>query len=116
MKVISSTVINNDPSSEQSPVVTMFPVSLSFTSIVTTKAWFRYLVPSSLAESARLVNDANTAKNVAFSCTGAFFAIHARRGIIDTWPSGHSTTVFVIAMNLASIRSPLSAAVHSCKP
>ena len=49
-------------------MVIIAPLNLSFTSRVTTKASFRYLVPSALAESARLVNEAKTAKTI--SSTG----------------------------------------------
>ena len=88
-------------------MVTMASLILSFTSRVTTKASFRYLVPSALAESARLVNEAKTAKNVAFIWAGAFRAIQAKRGIIETWPSGDSTAVLIIAINFASTIPPL---------
>ena len=39
---------------------------------------------SELADRARFVKDANTAKKVAFMFSGAFFAIHANSGIIET--------------------------------
>ena len=61
-----------------------------------------YLVPKELAESAKLVKEANTAKKVAFKCVGAFLAIQANKGIIETCPRGDSSAVFIIAMNLAS--------------
>ena len=41
------------------------------------KIWFKYLLPSWLSESARLVKEAITAKNVALRLGGAFLAIQA---------------------------------------
>ena len=40
---------------------------------MTVKISFKYLVPSALADNARFVKDANTAKKVAFKCAGAFW-------------------------------------------
>ena len=75
---------------------------LSLTSLVIIKISLRYLVSKELADNAKFVNDANTAKKVAFKCYGAFFAIQANRGIIDTCPNGDSTAVLMIAINFAS--------------
>jgi len=36
---------------------------------------FKYFVPRELADNARFVKEAKTAKKVAFKCEGAFFAI-----------------------------------------
>jgi len=58
-----------------------------------------------------LVNDAITAKNVAFSSTGALRAIQASIGIIATCPSGDSMAVSSTAMNRASTMPPVSGAV-----
>jgi len=44
---------------------------------------FRYLVPSWLNDKARFVNEAITAKKVAFKLAGAEFAIQASMGIIE---------------------------------
>ena len=63
---------------------------------------FRYLVPKAFADRARFVNDAKMAKKVAFKCTGAFLAIQANNGIIETCPKGDSNAVLMIAINLAS--------------
>ena len=62
-----------------------------------------FLVNNSLADKAKLVKDANTAKNVALYFKGAFFAIHPNKGIIATCPKGDSIAVFINAMNLASM-------------
>ena len=69
-------------------------------------------MPNALADNARFVNDAKTAKKVAFKCAGAFFAIQAYRGIIDTWPSGDSNAVLINAINLASTTPPVNEAVQ----
>ena len=63
---------------------------------------FRYLVPKALADKARFVKDAKIAKKVAFKCAGAFFAIQANNGIIDTCPKGDSKAVLTMAINRAS--------------
>ena len=78
----------------------------------TSKISLMYFVANALADNAKLVKDAKTAKKVAFSSAGAFFAIHASNGIIEIWPSGDSSAVLRIAMKRASIRPPVSAAVH----
>ena len=71
-----------------------------------------YLVARELADSAKLVKDAKTAKNVAFSSFGAFFAIQANKGIIEICPCGDSNAVLRMAINLASINPAVSEAVH----
>ena len=48
------------------------------------------------------INLAKFAKKVAFKCVGAFLAIQANKGIIETCPRGDSSAVFNIAMNFAS--------------
>ena len=48
------------------------------------------------------MNEAKTAKKVAFKCEGAFLAIQAKSGIIDIWPNGDSNAVLIIAINFAS--------------
>ena len=67
-----------------------------------TKIEMASLVGKELADRAKLVKEANTAKKVAFKCEGAFFAIQANKGIIETCPRGDSRAVFIIAINLAS--------------
>ena len=47
-------------------------------------ASFKYLVNSSLADRAKFVKDANTAKKVALYLIGAFFAIHPSK-----WDHGY---------------------------
>ena len=42
---------------------------------------------------------------------GAFLAIHANKGIIETWPKGDSK-VLIIAINLASTTPPVNDAVQ----
>ena len=78
-------------------------VNLFLTSRVMINPSFKYFVPRALADRARFVKEANTAKNVAFRWEGAFFAIQAKSGIIDTCPSGDSIAVFIIAINFALI-------------
>ena len=92
----------------------MAEVTLSLTSLVIIKTSFRYLVPNELADKAKLVKEANTAKKVAFKCEGAFFAIQANKGIIETCPKGDSSAVFIIAMNLASIIPFVNEEVQLC--
>ena len=53
-------------------MVWISPDTLSFTSLVTVKIWFKYLVPKALAERAKFVKEAKTAKKVALRCEGAF--------------------------------------------
>ena len=83
---------------------------------MTTKISFKYLVPRLLADRARLVNDAMTAKNVALSSTGACLAIQASIGIIAIWPKGDSNVVSTRAMNRASTTPPVQLAVHCWMP
>ena len=64
-KVNIVTTINKIPSSEKSAVVWISPLTLSLTSLVTTNISFKYFVNKALAESARFVNEAKTAKKVA---------------------------------------------------
>ena len=66
---------------------------------------FKYLVPKALADKARFVKEAKIAKKVAFKWVGAFFAIQANNGIIETCPKGDSIAVFTIAINRASTTS-----------
>ena len=80
----------------------MASVTLSLTARVIMNISFKYLVPKALADKARFVNDAKIAKKVAFKCAGAFFAIQANKGIIDTCPKGDSNAVLTIAINRAS--------------
>ena len=93
-------------------MVCISPETLSLTSLVTVNISFKYFVPSALADSARFVKDAKTAKKVAFKCAGAYYAIHAKRGIIETCPKGDSRAVFINAMNLASTTPPVKEAVQ----
>ena len=83
----------------------MTPVTLSLTALVMTNISFKYLVPKALADKARFVKEAKIAKKVAFRCDGAFFAIQANNGIIDTCPKGDSKAVLMIAINRASTTS-----------
>ena len=69
---------------------------------------FKYFVPNALADNARLVKEAKTAKNVAFKWEGAFLAIQAYKGIIDTWPKGDSRAVLINAINFASTIPPVN--------
>ena len=94
----------------------MAPDVGSLTSRVTTYTSLRYFVPSWLKESARFVNEAITAKNVALRCAGAELAIHTSIGIIEIWPSGDSKAVSIKAMKRASTTPPVRRAVHSCSP
>jgi len=57
-------------------------------------------------ESAGLVEDAMTAKQVAFKCGGALWAIQASMGIITTWSRGDSRAVSARVMNCASTNTP----------
>ena len=91
-------------------------MTLSFTSLVTVYISFMYLVPKELAESAKLVKEANTAKKVAFKCDGAFLAIQAYKGIIETCPRGDSRAVFIKAINLASTIPFVNEEVQLWKP
>ena len=91
-------------------------VILFLTSRVIVNISFKYFVPSELADSARFVKDANTAKNVAFKWLGAFFAIQASRGIIDICPRGDSKAVFTIAINFASTKPFVIEAVQLWSP
>ena len=61
----------------------------------------------SAVQHARLVKEAKTAKKVAFKCAGAFFAIQASKGIMDTCPNGDSNAVFIKAINFASTTPPV---------
>ena len=74
-------------------MVCISPETLSLTSLVTVNISFKYFVPNALADSARFVKDAKTAKKVAFKCAGAFFAIQANRGTVSythlTLPTSH---------------------------
>ena len=80
----------------------MASVTLSLTARVMMNISFRYLVPKALADKARFVKEAKIAKTVAFKCTGAFFAIQANNGIIETCPKGDSNAVLTMAINRAS--------------
>ena len=62
------------------------------------------------------MNDAITAKKVAFRLAGAELAIQASIGIIAIWPSGEVSAVSTTAMKRASTTPPVSRAVHSCSP
>ena len=61
-----------------------------------------YFVPRLLADRARLVKEAMTAKKVALRCAGAFLAIQASIGIIAICPRGDSIAVSKTAMKRAS--------------
>ena len=72
---------------------------------------FKYLVPKALADKARFKR--NIAKKVAFKWAGAFFAIQANKGIMETCPKGDSNAVFTIAINRASTTSFVKEDVRS---
>ena len=72
--------------------------------------------PNFEADKARLVNEAITAKKVAFKFAGAELAIQASIGIMEICPSGDSNAVSIKAINRASTNPPVIRAVHSCKP
>ena len=74
-------------------MVCISPETLSLTSLVTVNISFKDFVPKELAERARFVKEAKTAKKVALRCEGAFLAIQANHGIIDTCPNGDSKAV-----------------------
>lgn len=56
-----------------------------------------YLVPSWLNDKARFVNEAITAKKVAFKFAGALFAIQASIGIIEIGPAEWAARLDTIA-------------------
>ena len=74
------------------------------------------MVPRWLKDSAKLVNEAITAKYAASKFAGAAFAIQASIGNMAICPSGNSKAVSDRAMKRASSTPPVRGAVHSCRP